>query len=71
MSVAIENMFRVMRVINASNEPMGTAEIAAKCFLEVRTVQRRAFRLAEEGLIDFRMRKNNKDYEYMRKGLKV
>lgn len=69
MSLAIDNMFCIMRVINASNEPMTPRQIAAKTFLNVRTVQRHAIRLASEGLIEFKHRKNG--FLFMRRGLKA
>ena len=69
MSVAINNMFCVMRVVNSSSEPMTVSEIANKTFLNARTIQRHAMRLATEGLIDFKY--SGYKYSYMRKGLRV
>ncbi|MFZ2843349.1 hypothetical protein [Psychrobacter sp.] len=69
MSGPVDNMFCVMRVINASNEPMTPRQIADKTFLNVRTVQRHAIRLASEGLIEFKHRKNG--FLFMRRGLRV
>lgn len=69
MSLAIDNMFCIMCVINASNEPMTVSDIAPKTFLHSRTVQRHAMKLATEGLIDFKS--DGYKYHYMRKGLKV
>lgn len=68
MSVAIENMFCVMRVINASNEPMTPRQISDKTMLNVKTVQRHAIRLASEGLIGFKHRKNG--FLFTRRGLR-
>lgn len=58
-----------MRLINSSNQTLNPKEIECKTDMNVRTVQRHALRLAEEGLIDFRNRSNG--YEFMRKGLKI
>lgn len=69
MSIAIDNMFCVMRVINNSNQLMTAAQIADKTFLNVRTVQRHAMRLASEGLVDYKH--NGYKYSYMKRGLKV
>lgn len=69
MSLAINNMFCIMRVINNSNEPMTVSQIAEKTLLNVRTVQRHAMRLANEGLDDIRY--SGYKYSYMRRGLKV
>lgn len=69
MSVAIDNMFCIMRVINASNEPMTPSQISKKTLLNKRTVQRHAMRLAREELIDFKSRSHG--FLFMRRGLKV
>lgn len=69
MSGPVEKIFRIMRLINKSDTPLSPKEIAEKTDMSVRTVQRHALRLTEEGLIDFGNRNNG--YEFMRKGLKV
>lgn len=69
MNGSIEKMFRIMRLINSSNQPLSSKEIADKTDMSIRTVQRLALRLAEEALIDFGNR--SQGYEFMRKGLKV
>lgn len=56
MSLAIDNMFCIMRVVNDSNEPMTPHQISEKTFLNKRTVQRHAMRLATEGLIELKSR---------------
>lgn len=68
MSLAIDNMFCIMHVINASNEPMTASDIADKTFLNNRTVQRHAMRLATEKLIDFKT--DGYKYHYMKIGSK-
>ncbi|ALF60297.1 helix-turn-helix domain-containing protein [Psychrobacter urativorans] len=69
MNGPIEKIFRIMRLINSSNQPLNPREIADKTDMNIRTVQRLALHLTEEGLIDFGNRSNG--YEFMKKGLKV
>ena len=48
---AINNLFNVLRVINASRRSLNISEIATRCDVTWVTAKRHATRLAEEGLI--------------------
>lgn len=69
MNGPVEKLFRVLRLINNNDEPMSPQQIAAETEMNVRTVQRHALRLAEEGLIDFGNRANG--YQFMKRGTKI
>ncbi len=71
MSIPIENLFCVMRVINASNTPLTVDQIKTKTWLSVSTVRRYTNRLDKEGLIDVKVDKATRHHLYMRRGLKV
>lgn len=71
MSKGIQNMFRVMRVINNSNEIMTVEQISEKTWLGAATVRHYTRLLAAEGLIDINSSGRGGRLRYMRNGLKV
>ena len=64
MSQAIDNIFSIMRVINASNTALTAHEISQQTWLSDITVKRHAKRLYKEGLIAIQQNAGERKYRY-------
>ncbi len=71
MSDTIDKFLKIMRIINASAQPMTAQQIAKAVEMNVRTVQRHTSRLVTEGLIDFESRDEVRGYQFMKLGAKA
>lgn len=70
-ALGVNELFCVMRIINASNEPLCPEQIVAKVWLNLTIIRFYAKRLYEEGLIEIATLREDGRHYYMRKGLTV
>tara|TARA_A100001518_G_C1227334_1_gene81498 strand:+ start:30685 stop:30981 length:297 start_codon:yes stop_codon:yes gene_type:complete len=61
----------IMRIINASNEPLCPEQIVAKVHLNLTIIRFYAKRLYEEGLIEIATLREDGHHYYMKKGLRT
>ncbi len=64
MSQAVDNIFRVMRIINASTTALTAHQIAQQTWLIDSTVRRHAKRLHKEGLIEISHNSGDREFHY-------
>ena len=67
MSKTVDTLFKIMHLINNSDNPLTAEEIANSIDVSVRTVQRHAMRLATERLVGFKCIEEKRGYDYTKK----
>lgn len=69
MSDTIDKFLQIMRLVNSSDQPVSAKQIADKTKINVRTVQRHAQRLVDEGLVTLKTVEDAAGFHYIKIGL--